>query len=192
MRPREITPDDILAFWFEEAGPKRWYAVSQDFDNAIRRRFAARIEGAAQCVRCGKHPWADTPEGAFALIILFDQLTRNAWRGSNKAFAFDPLALDLARDMIDRGFDWAIPDERRAFVYMPFMHSESLADQDRCIELAEERLSDKSTLDHAIKHRDVIRQFGRFPYRNEALGRESTPEEIAYLESGGYAPGRKR
>lgn len=190
MSIAEPTPDDILGFWFEEAGPKKWYSVSPAFDAVVRRRFGRTIEREAARCRDGRHPWSDSAEGALALILLFDQFPRNVWRGSGKAFQFDPLALDLARRMVERGFDWAVAEDRRAFVYMPFMHSERLEDQERCIALAGERLANGDTLHHAVKHREVIERFGRFPYRNAALGRTSTPEEIAYLDGGGYAPGR--
>lgn len=190
MSVLEPTPRDILDFWFHEAGPEKWYAVSTAFDATVRRRFAKAIEREAARYRHGPHPWLETADGALALILLFDQFPRNVWRGSGKAFDFDPLALAIAERMIGRGFDWAVPEARRAFVYMPFMHSEDLADQDRCIELAGERLEGGSTLHHAQKHREVIERFGRFPYRNDALGRASTPAEIAYLDGGGYAPGR--
>jgi uncharacterized protein (DUF924 family) len=188
-RPKP-TADEILAFWFEEAGPEKWYRVSAAFDAQMRRRFGKTIEREAAIFRQGGHPWCETAEGALALILLFDQFPRNVWRGSGKAFEFDPLARDLAGRMIERGFDWAVSEGRRAFVYMPFMHSEDLADQDRCIELARERLDGEGTLHHAVKHREVIERFGRFPYRNEALGRASTPFEVEYLVNGGYAPGR--
>lgn len=190
MSVAEPTAGEILGFWFDEAGPAKWYAVSPAFDAVLRRRFGKTIEREAARLKAGRHPWQDTADGALALILLFDQFPRNVWRGSGKAFAFDPLARELADRMIDRGFDWAVPADRRAFVYMPFMHSEDLADQDRCIALAAERLEQGSTLHHARQHRAVIERFGRFPYRNEALGRTSTPEETAYLEGGGYAPGR--
>jgi uncharacterized protein (DUF924 family) len=144
-------------------------------------------------VHQGDHPWLETADGGLALLVLFDQFTRNVWRGSNKAFAFDALARTIARAMIDRGLDRDVPDDRRSFVYMPFMHSEDLADQDLAIELFSTRMPEgNNNLHHARQHRDVIEKFGRFPYRNAALGRESTPEEIAYLEGGGYAPGSKR
>lgn len=190
MSLSEPTPTEILHFWFDEAGPDTWYAVSTTFDATLRRRFGKAIEVQARHYRAGDHPWCETADGALALILLFDQFPRNVWRGSGKAFEFDPLALAIAGDMIARGFDWAVPGARRAFVYMPYMHSERMADQDRCVALAAERLEGGSTLDHARKHRAVIARFGRFPYRNEALGRASTPEETAYLEGGGYAPGR--
>lgn len=190
MTPTQPDADDILTFWFDEAGPKKWYNASPAFDAVVRRRFHAAVEREAALLGQGRHPWQDSAEGALALIVLLDQFPRNIWRGSNKAFGFDPLALDMARWMIERGFDWAIQDARRAFVYMPFMHSEVLADQELCIAYAEERLSDPSTARHARLHRDVIVKFGRFPYRNKALGRTTTEAEQVYLDSGGYAPGR--
>lgn len=190
MTARPVTPADIRKFWFDEAGPAAWYRVSPDFDARMRRRFAACVEREAAVLRAGEHEWCDDAEDALALILLLDQFPRNIWRGSGKAFAFDALARDVARFMIERGFDWAIVEDRRAFVYMPFMHSEALADQDYCVELAAERLKAPGTHEHAVKHREVIRRFGRFPYRNEALQRATTPEETDYLEQGGYAPGR--
>ncbi|WP_203291718.1 DUF924 family protein [Maricaulis parjimensis] len=190
MTPTPITADDILAFWFDEIEPKHWYQASHEFDAMVRRRFGKTIEAEARRYKEGDHPWLATAQGSLALILLFDQFSRNVWRGSNVAFSCDPLALDVARTLIERGLDWAIPDEHRAFVYMPFMHSEDLTDQELCVTYAEERLSDPSTARHARLHRDVIVRFGRFPYRNQALGRESTEGERVYLESGGYAPGQ--
>tara|TARA_R110002096_G_scaffold44980_1_gene121420 strand:+ start:2314 stop:2907 length:594 start_codon:yes stop_codon:yes gene_type:complete len=190
MSAPTVTPEAIRKFWFEEAGSAAWYRVSPDFDARMRRRFAGSIEREAAVLRTGDHPWQDDADDALALILMFDQFPRNIWRGSGKAFAFDALARQVARGMIERGFDYAIDESRRAFVYMPFMHSEALADQDYCVELAAERLKSQGTHDHAVKHREVIRRFGRFPYRNEALQRETTPEEADYLKHGGYAPGR--
>ena len=185
------TPEGILRFWFDYAGPAKWYASSPAFDARIRRLFAASVEQEAAAMKAGRHAWMDTPEGCLALIILFDQLPRNIWRGSGRAFAYDGLAVDIAHRMIERGFDWAIADDRRAFIYLPFMHSECLDDQDYCVELCRSRLTGGGNIEHAIKHREVIEKFGRFPYRNDALQRISTPEECDYLDSGGYAPGRK-
>ncbi|WP_417494239.1 DUF924 family protein [Maricaulis sp.] len=190
MTAPRITPADVRRFWFEESGPAKWYRVSPAFDARMRRLFAASVECEAAVLRAGAHPWLDDPQDALALVILLDQFPRNIWRGSGKAFAFDALARQVARSMIERGFDFAIAEDRRAFVYMPFMHSEALDDQDYCVQLAAERLISQGTHEHAVKHREVIRRFGRFPYRNDALQRISTPEEIDYLEHGGYAPGR--
>ncbi|MEE2526027.1 DUF924 family protein [Hyphobacterium sp. HN65] len=186
-------PTDILQFWFEETEPKLHFVSTPEFDAKIRRKFARTIEEEARRFDNGIHPWMETPEGGLALLILFDQFTRNVWRGSGKAFDFDSLARQIARTMIDSGQDRALPVAQRSFVYMPFMHSEDLADQDMSIELFTTRMPAGNTnLHHARLHRDVIVKFGRFPYRNEALGRASTPEERAYLDGGGYAPGSKR
>ena len=186
-----VTLGDVRTFWFEETGPSFWYRISPAFDARMRRRFARMIEICAREMDQGKFPTIETPEDALAMVLLFDQFPRNIWRGSGKAFAFDARARDISRMMIDRGFDWAIEEAHRAFVYMPFMHSEHLGDQDLCIALAADRLSGQGTRTHAVKHREVIAQFGRFPFRNIALGRENTVDEIAFLEGGGYAPGRK-
>lgn len=186
------TPAEIIHFWFDEAGPKKWYAASPAFDARMRRRFARVVEMHARQMRAGDHPWLGNPDSAFALVLLFDQFPRNIWRGSGRAFSYDVMARNVSLDMIDRGFDWAIDESRRDFVYMPFMHGEHIEFQNLCVDLARERLEGEGTLTHAIKHRAVIERFGRFPYRNEALGRNSTAEEIEYLETGGYAPGRKK
>ncbi|WP_420434030.1 DUF924 family protein [Hyphobacterium sp.] len=186
------TPDDILRFWFEETEPKLHFVSTPEFDARIRRRFGQVIENEARRMEDGDHPWRETADGGLALLILFDQFTRNVWRGSGKAFAFDALARQIARAMIDNGQDLEVPEHRRSFVYMPFMHSEESADQDFAIELFSSRMPDgNNNLHHARLHRDVIAKFGRFPYRNDALGRQSTPEEEAYLAGGGYAPGSK-
>jgi uncharacterized protein (DUF924 family) len=192
LSPTRPTADDINSFWFDEAGPSCWYKVSPAFDARVRRRFAKTVEEEAAACRRGRHPWLDAPDSALALVLLFDQFPRNIWRGSGKGYTFDPLALSVARAMIATGFDHALPEDRRAFVYMPFMHSEDPADQALCVEYAADRLEETSTLRHARLHRDVIERFGRFPHRNEALGRECTPDEAAFLDGGGYAPGRKR
>lgn len=186
-------PADILRFWFEDTDPKLHFVSTPEFDAKIRRKFAKTIEEEARRFGEDGHPWLETADGGLALILLFDQFTRNVWRGSGKAFAFDETGLAAARAMIERGHDMALEPDRRAFAYMPFMHSEDMADQDRAVELFAERMPNgNNNLHHARLHRDVIVKFGRFPYRNDALGRTSTPDEIAYLEGGGYAPGTKR
>lgn len=188
-----ITPQSVLQFWFEEIPRERWFVSDAKFDAKIRRRFAKAIEDEARRADPDGHPWEDTADGALALIILFDQLTRNTWRCSGKAFDFDHLAHAAAFRLVDSGLDWTIAPERRSFAYMPFMHSEDIEDQDLCVALCAERLPEAdNTVEHAKKHREVIERFGRFPYRNTALGRSSTPEEITYLGNGGYAPGAKR
>lgn len=181
-------PDDILTFWFDEAGPKRWYQKSDAFDAEIRARFEAAATDAAAAKKAGTHPWEKEPNSALALIIMLDQFPRNMYRGNRAAFAWDDLALSVAEDMTEKGWDLKIPQARRAFVYMPYMHSEDLAVQTRCVELMDSRVDNESNLHHAKEHRKVIERFGRFPHRNEILGRESTPEETAFLKSGGYSP----
>ncbi|PWE16849.1 DUF924 domain-containing protein [Marinicauda salina] len=186
-------PDDILAFWFERAGPARWFAVDAAFDAEVRRRYAAALFEFERTGSVEDCAWLDDPDDALALVLGLDQFPRNVWRGTAKAFAFDSDALAAAHIALAKGYDRAVPVERRAFFYMPFMHSESLADQDFCVTLCEERLDPAgSTARHARAHRDLIVRFGRFPHRNAALDRESTPEERAFLEGGGYQPGAKR
>ena len=186
-------PEEILGFWFEQAGPKRWYKAEPAFDAVIRRRFGPWLHGFRAVKAVAGDAWLAAPRSGLALVIALDQFPRNIWRGSNAAFDLDPLAREAADVMIERGFDWALSDVERAFVCMPFMHSEDIKDQHRCVELAAERLPETdSTLRHAQLHRAVIERFGRFPYRNAALGRETSPEEQAYLDEGSYAPGSKR
>ena len=191
MTSQTPTLTDVLTFWFEEAGPAKWYAVSDTFDDLLRQRFATFLESEAARLKAGDEAGLDTPNDALALIILLDQFPRNIWRGTAKAFDFDSQSRAIAKMMVERGLDMKIADEHRAFVYMPFMHSEDIKDQDLCVLYAKERLEGDGTHTHAIKHREVIERFGRFPYRNEALGRTTTPDEHEYLTSGGYAPGKK-
>ncbi len=188
-----VQPEDVLEFWFETAGPKRWFNAGAAFDAQVRRRFGAACHALRDAGSIADHPWLVEPDSALALVILLDQFPRNIWRGSNAAFDLDPLAREAAHAMLAAGFDWALDLKRRSFVYMPLMHSEDIEDQALCIVLCDERLGDANgTARHARSHRDVIARFGRFPYRNAALGRVSTPDEVAYLSGGGYAPGAKR
>lgn len=186
-------PEEILAFWFTEAGPKRWYKIDPRFDARIRRRFGPWLHGFRHVDHVQGDAWLSAPRSGLALVIALDQFPRNIWRGSNAAFDLDPLAREAADVLIGRGYDYALSEQERPFVYMPFMHSEDIEDQHRCVELAAERLGPKdTTLRHAQLHREVIERFGRFPYRNGALGRRTTRDEQAYLDGGGYAPGSKR
>ncbi|MGJ3233079.1 MAG: DUF924 family protein [Oceanicaulis sp.] len=189
---RPLDPESVLGFWFEEAGPKRWFSVDPAFDADMRRRFAPACHALRQARTIADHPWLVEPESALALVILLDQAPRNVWRGSNAAFSLDRLGLEAAEAMVSAGFDWALAEDRRAFVYMPFMHSEDVEDQALCVALCEERLTGEDTARHARAHMDLIVRFARFPHRNAVLGRESTPEEAAFLSGGGYAPGAKR
>jgi len=185
-----VTPQGVLDFWFAETSPGQWFASDPVFDTKVRRRFGAFVRALRAEQSVAGHPWLETPDSALALILVLDQFPRNIWRGSGDAFSLDALGLEAARAMLSRGFDLKLDETRRPFAYMPFMHAESLEDQELCVLLCETRLpEDAGTARHAREHRDVIARFGRFPYRNEVLGRASTPEETAWLESGGYRPG---
>lgn len=175
-------PADILAFW-REAGPARWFEKDDAFDAAIRARFLDAYEAAAAGALDG---WRETAEGSYALILLLDQFPRNLFRGSPRAFATDEAARDVADAAIANGFDRAFDLPERRFIYMPFMHSEELADQERCLALCA-AADDADGVHHAVGHRDIIRDFGRFPHRNPVLGRASSEEEHAFLEAGGFA-----
>jgi uncharacterized protein (DUF924 family) len=173
---------EILAFW-REAGPEKWFAKDEAFDAEITRRFLPVHEAAA----AGKlDAWEETPEGVYALLILLDQFPRNMFRGSPRAFATDAQALAVAERAIARGFDDAYEAPERRFFYMPFMHSEELADQERCIALCA-AAEDPEGVKYAEVHRDIIRDFGRFPHRNEVLERDTTAEEKRFLMEGGFA-----
>ncbi|MEX0589820.1 MAG: DUF924 family protein [Xanthobacteraceae bacterium] len=177
----DLSPKTVLEFW-RAAGRDRWFEASDDFDKELRERFLATYEAAA----AGKlASWEDTPEGALALLLLLDQFPRNMFRKTPRAFATDAKAREVARRALARGFDENFKQELRSFFCLPFMHSEDLADQEYC--LARYRaMGDPEGIKYAEIHRDAISRFGRFPHRNEILGRSSTPEEIVYLESGGF------
>jgi len=178
------TPDaarEVLAFW-REAGPKRWFAHDDAFDALFRTRFLALHERAA---RGELAAWTKSADGALALIILLDQFPRNSFRGTARMFATDAMARRVASAMIDRGQDQEIDEGLRAFVYLPFEHSEDLGDQERSVELCQ--TLDAETAKWADIHRDIIRRFGRFPHRNTVLGRTTTPEEQAFMDAGGFA-----
>lgn len=172
-------PAAVLDFWFADANEAHWWAPPPEFDAEIRDRFGAlHADAAAERLA----DWEATPEGALALIIVLDQFPRNMFRDDPRAFATDKLAQAVALRAIDAGHDHAVPIERRVFFYMPLEHAEDLALQDRCCALVAERCDIGSYAEYAERHRVVIAQFGRFPHRNAVLGRESTPEETAYLE----------
>lgn len=178
-------PEEILDFWLDEVGPDGWYAVSDELDSTIRDRFLGMWEQACE----GKFAlWLTYPSGSLAYIILTDQFPRNMFRGEGRAFLSDRAALSAAKSAIERGWDRAIDAPARQFFYLPLMHSENLCDQDRCVRLMCERMPQEGpdNLLHARAHREVIRQFGRFPYRNEALGRKDTGLEKIYIAEGGY------
>jgi uncharacterized protein (DUF924 family) len=176
-------PDDVLAFWLDEVGPKGWYAQDDALDAAITERFGAAWQGLMQG-RFGL--WLTYPSGALAYIVLADQFPRNMFRGAGQAFASDGIGRAAAKQAIHRGWDLKIDPPARQFFYLPLMHSENLCDQERCVRLMKERLGEGDNLLHARAHREVIRQFGRFPYRNAALERRSTAAEQDFAQSGGY------
>jgi uncharacterized protein (DUF924 family) len=178
-------PEEVLSFWLDEIGPKGWYAQDDALDAQIREKFLKTWEGACS----GRFSlWLTYPSGTLAYIILMDQFPRNMFRGDQKAFSSDRAALAAAKAAIDKRWDMKIDEPARQFFYLPLMHSENLCDQERCVRLMCERMPQEgaSNLLHARAHREVIRQFGRFPYRNEALRRHSTETEIAYVTAGGY------
>jgi uncharacterized protein (DUF924 family) len=177
-----MKPSDVVSFWIQ-AGPKAWFAKSEAFDAEIRERFEALHHAAA---RGELDEWAETPEGALALLLLLDQFPRNLFRGSPHAFATDPLARKVAREAVDRGFDKEVDPALRQFFYLPFEHSERLEDQDRGVLLCAAS-GDAELVKWAELHRDIIHRFGRFPHRNERLGRATTDEERAFLKGGGFA-----
>ena len=174
-------PNDILGFWLG-AGPAKWFKKVAAFDEAIRLKFEPTHHRAAR----GEYDaWAATAEGALALLLLLDQFPRNLYRGSGHAFATDAKARALARAAIERGFDRKVEPTLRNFFYLPFEHSEDLTDQDDCLALcAEAGVADD--IKWAGVHREIIVRFGRFPHRNEALGRVTTAEEQAFLDAGGF------
>jgi uncharacterized protein (DUF924 family) len=176
------TPNDILSFW-RAAGPKKWFAHAPAFDAAIRLKFEPTHHAAAR----GEYDrWAAEPEGALALLILLDQFPRNLYRSSGHAFATDPKARAIARAAADAGFHTAVEPALRQFFLLPFEHSEDLADQDFGLALASD-LDDPEVLKWLRIHREIIVRFGRFPHRNAALGRITTPEEQAFLDEGGFS-----
>jgi uncharacterized protein (DUF924 family) len=179
-----MTPQEIVRFWTEEVGEARWFARDTALDSEIMRRFGDSYARA----RDGKlEDWEESGEGALALLLLLDQFPRNMFRGRAEAFATDAKARVVADRAIARGFDLLAPLPLRAFFYLPFMHSEHGPDQTRCVVLVTERLgTDNKQYPYALSHRDVIAEFGRFPGRNVALGRQSTPEELKFL--GGNPP----
>jgi len=173
------TPAEILAFW-REAGRDRWYEKDDAFDAEVRRRYLDVWQQAAAGELAA---WEASDDGALALTIVFDQFPRNMFRGDAQAFSSDAKAREVARRAIARGADARVDPVLLEFFYIPFMHSESLRDQRRCVELFRHS-PNADSLKYAEQHADIIRRFGRFPHRNRVLGRATTPEEQAFLETG--------
>lgn len=178
----------VIAFWFGEPGSpqegmprQEWFVQDPAFDRAIAERFADEMDAAAD----GRlDALMNSPLGCVALVILLDQFPRNVFRDSPAAFACDPKARTVARHALEEGFDHALAPVHRLFLYLPFEHSESMTDQDVSVALFEQ-LGNADWLDYAVKHRDLIARFNRFPHRNAVLGRENTPEEETFLKDHG-------
>lgn len=178
-------PEAVVEFWLHEVGPKGWYVAADDLDEEIRSRFGDEWRAA----KAGERDfWCNGPRGTLAFLILTDQFPRNMFRGKAVAFSTDASALNAARKAVERGFDLEVKEPERVFFYMPFEHSETMEDQDLSVDLVQRKMPEtrEEYLPHARAHREIIRRFGRFPFRNEALGRESTAEEAAFMKEGGY------
>ncbi len=190
------SPEDVLSYWFDDLGaadyPRRnlemWWKHQPEVDETIRQRFGGAIDRAAEGALAG---WCDTPRGTLALIIVMDQFTRNCRRGTPGMYALDDEAQDLALRSLDAGVDTHLTYDEKGFIYMPFMHAENVALQRLCVRLFERqaacaRPADKevadNSVDYARRHLEIVERFGRFPHRNEILGRASTPEEIEFLK----------
>lgn len=172
-------PAEVVAFWFAEEVKPMWFAATPEFDGALRERFLTTCRAAASG---HLQDWEETSSDVLALVVVLDQFPLNIFRGQPESFATEGAAREVAERAIASGFDQELPLEQRQFLYLPFMHSELLADQDRSVQLYEQPGLEDS-LSYAHHHRDLIRRFSRFPHRNAILGRVSTPEELAYLAS---------
>ncbi|SEN59314.1 Uncharacterized conserved protein, DUF924 family [Paracoccus alcaliphilus] len=173
------TAADVRNFWFSDDTRPHWFVKSDEFDRRIAREFGPTYEAAHK----GElDDWAQSAQDVLALVVVLDQFPRNMFRGDPRSFESNDLALKHARMAVDRGFDDELDTVGRQFLYLPFEHSEDLADQDRSVALYQ-ALGDESALDYAHQHRDIIARFGRFPHRNRVLGREDTPEEAEFLKT---------
>lgn len=171
--------DELLSFWFSPPMQSHWFRSTPQLDEQIRSRFEGLWQRAAQGQL--RH-WEQTARGALALVILLDQLPLNMYRGQARSFSTEPLSREVAQRALARGFESELEPQQQAFLFMPFMHSERLQDQDRAVALFE-AAGLKDNLKWARHHREVVRRFGRFPHRNAVLGRTDTDEERAYLAS---------
>ncbi len=181
MESTPQTPESILAFWFDEISPQQWWVAADDFDRQIAARFGA-VHAAAE--RCELYAWRASANGRLAEIIVLDQFSRNIHRGRPQAFANDALALALAQTAIAAEADQALVAARRAFLYLPYMHSESPAIHAVAVSLFGAP-GLEGNLDFELRHKAIIDRFGRYPHRNAILGRSSTPEEIEFLKTPG-------
>ncbi len=171
----------VTDFWFDEIDRKKWWKKDQAFDQLIKDRFGGIHKAAS---RCELSAWREDSLGRLAEIIVLDQFSRNIFRGLSQAFAQDTLALALAQEALANRADKAVDSDQRFFFYMPFMHSESAAIHEQAVRLFSEK-GMESSLDYELKHKAIIDKFGRYPHRNEALGRDSTPEELEFLKQPG-------
>ena len=172
---------EILKFWFEELEPKQWWVKDFELDQLIIARFSEIHDRAARCELAG---WRKNASGRLAEIIVLDQFSRNMFRGSPLSFAYDPLALALSQEAISAGADQLLSPVERNFLYMPFMHSESLQIHEEAVELFR-RNGQQGNFEYELKHKAIIERFGRYPHRNEVLGRESTEAELEFLQQPG-------
>ena len=178
-------PIEVLEFWLGEVGPEGWYAGGETLDDECRVRFMDLWQAAHEG---GLEHWVGGTVGTLAYLVICDQLARNMHRGTDLAFATDARALAAARQAVEAGWDMGAPEPERQFFYMPFEHSENPADQELAVRLLTERMaSDPDMALHARAHQAIIARFGRFPFRNTALGRDTTPAEAEFMASGGYA-----
>lgn len=179
------TPDEVLSFWLSELSPKNWYIADEAIDAQITDRFLATWQAACDG-KCAD--WVTSADGVLAFLIVCDQFPRNMFRGQAAAFKTDEMCLVATALAIEKGWDLEIAEPERQFIYMPLMHSETLAHQDQGIKMFNTRMPETGAQnkDHALAHRYVIATFSRFPYRNAALGRMTTPDEQVFLDAGGY------
>lgn len=174
---------DVIRFWFEESAPEQWWKKDPAFDALIRERFGDVHRAAG---RGELFAWRNVAAGRLAEVIVLDQFSRNMYRDTPLAFAFDGMALVLAQEAVARGADRELPSPQRAFLYMPYMHSESLLIHEQAVRLFDQPGLEKN-LEYELKHRAIIERFGRYPHRNAILGRASTPEEQEFLAQPGSA-----
>jgi uncharacterized protein (DUF924 family) len=186
MEKIDSRAQDVLAFWFAGSDrDARWFAKDAAFDAVVRERF---LELHHQAAAGELASWMEAPRSCLALVILLDQFPRNMFRGTARAFASDPMALAVAREALRRGHDRGLRPSERMFLYLPFQHAESVDAQRLSVELNAPLGAFPETHDvprFALAHRDIVERFGRFPHRNAALGRDSTPEEIEFLKQPG-------
>jgi uncharacterized protein (DUF924 family) len=181
-----VKPDEVLDFWFGREGEpgyggfrEEWFRKDSDFDREVRDRFEGLYEDAAAGRLAG---WKEDARGCLALVILLDQFPRNMYRGDPRSYATDREAQETAQYAVERALDRELPEFQRRFLYMPFMHSENLAHQRRSVELFRELGEDDADDPYAVRHMEIVERFGRFPHRNEVLGRPTTPEESEFLK----------